>query len=1748
MSSVQTPGGGSTGDYLQFDDAVLIYNTKLEELWVNDEMLDGYNPYKTTYNISLCAGEDFPEITDWTPISAHASASVTHDPTPAEPYHLIKVTHKNQENIDAVSTVYRINYTIAGSTVAINGDNSVCAGGTVTLTASGADSYSWSNGQQGASITVSPTATQTYTVTGTTGGCSATASHTVTVKTIPTVEISGDESVCAGSSVTLTASGASSYSWQHGGNNAETTVQPTSETTYTVTGTTDGCSATATHTVTVKTAPTVAISGDESVCAGTTVTLTASGADNYTWNTGAENASIEVTPTTTTVYTVTGTTDGCSATASHTVTVKEMPNVQISGNDKTFCSDENITLTASGADSYVWSTDDETASITFRPTALSRIYSVTGTTNGCSATATTTVNVHKQVYIHIEGPKDICDGESATLVASGANNIKWANNSTDLEIVVSPTYDPTTSGYFYTAIGIDDNGCTAVGAHTITVHETPTVNISGDESVCAGTTTTLSATGTANSYSWNTGEQSATIEITPTTTTIYTVTGTIENCSATATHTVTVKAMPNVTISGDESVCAGESTRLTAEGATSYEWNTGEQTATIEVSPNAETTYTVTGSIGSCSATASHTVAIRTAPTIQISGDASVCAGGTVTLTATGAESYSWEHGDKGDVVEVTPTETTTYTVTGFSNQCAATATHTVTVKALPTVTISGAESVCAGSSTTLTASGADSYVWNNQQTDASIEVSPAEPTTYTVTGTTDGCSATATHNVSVVSAPTVTISGDESVCTGESTRLTAEGATSYEWNTGEQTATIEVSPNAETTYTVTGSIGSCSATASHTVAIRTAPTIQISGDASVCAGGTVTLTATGAESYSWEHGDKGDVVEVTPTETTTYTVTGFSNQCAATATHTVTVKALPTVTISGAESVCAGSSATLTASGADSYNWTIDYTGATNIPSLFEQSGATIEVQPTQSTTYIVTGTTDGCSATASHTVNVKAMPSVTISGDESVCEGNGTRLTAEGARSFEWNTGEQTATIEVTPTTETTYTVTGTTDGCSATASHTVAVKSGKTYTFEATACDRYAWENDLYTESGEYTKTYVAANGCDSTVTLNLTINHSQQVTLDETACGQFVWDGDTYTESQTITKTFTNANDCDSTVTINLTISDIIYKDITETACDSYTWDNDNYTQSGDYTKEYVSAQGCDSIVTLHLTINQSKETEETVTACDAYVWGDEQYTASGDYTQTFSTTAGCDSTVTLHLTINKKVEETYDINACNSYTWNNETYRKSGEYTQQFTAANGCDSIVTINLTINYSTENDEYIEACDKYVWNNETYEQSGEYTQTFTDANGCDSIVTLHLTIHNAVTVTFDSTACGPVEWEGETYEKSGEYTVTLMTAAGCDSTVTMNLTIYHPVYNDIEKEACVEYVWENDRYNQSGEYQKTFTARNGCDSIVTLHLTIYQAIKDTIAVTACDKYVWGENEYSESGLYTQTFTSSHDCDSTVTLDLTINHPVTSSFDTTSCHAVSWNGQLYGESGSYEQTFTGSNGCDSIVTMNLEVVDCGFECEITPLVDIDNNEYKTVSVGKLCWMAENLRAEHYADGSDIPVFMTYVSKLNANAEENLKLYGYLYDWASATHTEVPKTRGLRATSESTAVQGACPKGWRLPTVEEYLALIGMDYEANDLRSTDCWIDNAGTDKLGTAIRPGGIFNAAGKQFEDLGGRANLIVADKTFPTSSPLMTYITLSCGCPAVLVNTGDKANAYSVRCVQEIIALPH
>ena len=187
-----------------------------------------------------------------------------------------------------------------GSTLTVTANSTattVCAGTQVTLTGGGATTYTWNNGVTDG-VAFTPTATTTYTVTGTAGGCSNTAQITITVNPLPTVTANTtNTSVCAGTQVTLTGGGATTYTWNNGVTNG-VAFTPTATTTYTVTGTNaNGCQNTAQITIAVNQLPTanVVATPNTNICQNLAVQFDASssvGANSYNWAFPQGNPSI----------------------------------------------------------------------------------------------------------------------------------------------------------------------------------------------------------------------------------------------------------------------------------------------------------------------------------------------------------------------------------------------------------------------------------------------------------------------------------------------------------------------------------------------------------------------------------------------------------------------------------------------------------------------------------------------------------------------------------------------------------------------------------------------------------------------------------------------------------------------------------------------------------------------------------------------------------------------------------------------------------------------------------------------------------------------------------------------------------------------------------------------------------------------------------------------------------------------------------------------------------------------------------------------------------------------------------------------------------------------------------------------------------------------------------------------------------------------------------------------------------------
>jgi hypothetical protein len=683
-------------------------------------------------------------------------------------------------------------------------NQSICPGQSATLTASGAAYYQWSNGETGNSITVTPTESTTFTVIGKTSGVSAApVSAQVTVNPIPVVSVNA-MTICAGQSATLTANGATNYEWSNGESGSSIHVGPATTTTYSAIGTSLGCTSAPVSTqITVNPLPIVSVN-EVTICAGQSAALTADGASNYEWNNGETGNSINVNPTTTSIYSVIGTSLGCtSVPVSTQVTVNPLPVVSV--NEVTICNGQSATLAADGATNYEWNTGETGSSINVNPIATST-YFVIGTSLGCtSAPVSAQVTVNPLPVVSVN-EVTICDGQSATLTADGATKYEWSTGETGSSINVSPTQTAA-----YSVIGTSLGCASAPVTAQVTVNPLPVVSVN-EVTICAGQSATLTADGATN-YEWNTGETGSSINVSPAVTSTYSVIGTSLGCtSAPVSAQVTANPLPVISVN-EVTICAGQSATLTAAGAANYEWNNGEMGNSINVSPTQTTAYSVIGtSLGCVSALVSAQVTVNPLPIVSVN-EVTICAGQSAALTADGATSYEWNNGEMGSSIIVSPTQTTAYSVIGTSLGCASAPVSTqVTVNPLPAVSVNEV-TICAGQSAALTADGATSYEWSTGETSNSIDVSPAQTTTYSVIGTTLGCSASAETAVIVNPLPTVDLGADIQLPAGQNATLNAGGTDqTYQWSTGSTTATIAVNSMGVFTVTVTNSAG-CTAT-----------------------------------------------------------------------------------------------------------------------------------------------------------------------------------------------------------------------------------------------------------------------------------------------------------------------------------------------------------------------------------------------------------------------------------------------------------------------------------------------------------------------------------------------------------------------------------------------------------------------------------------------------------------------------------------------------------------------------------------------------------------------------------------------------------------------------------------------------------------------------------------------------------------------------------------------------------------------
>lgn len=466
----------------------------------------------------------------------------------------------------------------------------------------------------------------------------------------------------------------------------------------------------------------------------------------------------------------------------------------------------------------------------------------------------------------------------------------------------------------YTVIVTDAVGCTATVTVSITQPATAlTASVSSSTNVSCNGGSNGSATVTAGggtpayTYAWSPSGGNL-FAATGLSAGNYTVTVTDANgCTQTATVSITQPNALSVSINSTQTGCTVNNGTATANpsGGTlpyTYNWNNGQTAQTATGLSAGNYSVVITDSQGCTSST---TIAVTTinGPTAAVSAGNNVsCNGGndgTATVSVSGgspAYTYSWNPSG-GTSSAATGLSAGNYTVTVTdANGCTDTATVAITQPSVLSVTISSTNVLCNTTNTGTAAASASggtspyTYQWSNSATTSAISNLTAQIYSVTITDT-NGCTQSTTVQVNQDASPNAAISGNTSLCIGETATLTASGGTAYSWSTGATASSIIVS--AAGTYSVAASMNGCSDTASVTVVVNFLPAVGIIPPVdTIQLGDNATLTASGGITYSWSNGSTTSIIVVSPTETTTYTVVvADTNGCTALDTVTVFVE-----------------------------------------------------------------------------------------------------------------------------------------------------------------------------------------------------------------------------------------------------------------------------------------------------------------------------------------------------------------------------------------------------------------------------------------------------------------------------------------------------------------------------------------------------------------------------------------------------------------------------------------------------------------------------------------------------------------------------------------------------------------------------------------------------------------------------------------------------------------------------------------
>ncbi len=918
-------------------------------------------------------------------------------------------------------------------------DISACIGESVTLLAGDENwSYQWS--QDGNSISengnsIEITESGNYSVTATSGlDCSFTDDISVDFESTPSVEIVGSNTLCAGTSITLTVqSSQSSFQWQKNGvdipGEVGLTLIVTEADTYTVIANPGSdCSAEASIEIIESNVPSLDLGNDIEVCSNEDATIIANTeATEIIWFRDGQQiigeTSLTYTPDISGFYeALVSIGPDCTAREGVTVKISTAPTINVVENVN-FCPgfSEDVIPNISDGNQYLWTLNGEeiqdqiTAAITIDKPGEYKL--IVSNDEGCSAEAIINAIQDEGPIVDLGVDRTECTGTAIILDAGNPGaSYTWFNNGFAIPFTNGQTFEVSNEGTNTFSVEVDDGSeCIGRDEVIITIGDSPGIELDEQAFLCPGTTITLEAISQANSYQWYLeddpiiGANSTTLEIDATGRYTFEASNG-DDCSGTKEILVSEVDPPTFDLGGDMEICEGQILTL----------DIGPQNGLIQLTKN-ETEISTIESVFTISEPGTYDVTVRLnencqtteriiiseglPPELNIAPSAVICEGNPITLTAESqATNYLWYiddiliNGEESSTITIN--QAGTYTIEAFDNEaCKNIMFVDVTPIEAPEVDLGPDQNICASEEITLSAGNENLDIqWFKDgdiyETGVS-EITINEQGTYTVDISAGGdCNGFDEFILTVSSEPTFNLPDAAAFCEGTSIILDAEtDASTIEWYKNgviipeaTNSPTIEIS-EADTYEFIAYDNENCPATQTIEISATEAPIVDLGEDKVFCQGEPITLDVGNiGNEYIWFLDNDiyaTDVSSIEVTESGNYSVeVSAGGDCQGMDEVNIDIVNVPTITLPEETAFCEGSEITLDAGGdADNYSWSFE---SDEIPNEINAS-----IIVSQEGTYSVTAfNAENCPVTALVVVNQISMPEVNLGDDISVCE----------------------------------------------------------------------------------------------------------------------------------------------------------------------------------------------------------------------------------------------------------------------------------------------------------------------------------------------------------------------------------------------------------------------------------------------------------------------------------------------------------------------------------------------------------------------------------------------------------------------------------------------------------------------------------------------------------------------------------------------------------------------------------------